>query len=160
MRKQLSAAVLPLLLLIAFGETQNPGPASQAVLQKVNVVRNGDSVRVEILGRGQWAAKVMSLESPSRVVVVLPDTTVDTPYNRINVDSRIVKAVRIGSDARMPPTTSVVIDCVETCRYDLLPSGSDQVILRLSPGGASTATLAPSNEAPARESASEKPTES
>ena len=91
MRKQLSAVVLPVLVLIALGETQNPGPANQAAVQKVNVVRNAESVRVEIIGRGQWVARVMNLESPSRVVVVLPDTTIAIPYNRINVDSRIVK---------------------------------------------------------------------
>lgn len=158
MRKQLSAVVLPVLVLIALGETQNRGPASHAAVQKVNVVRNGESVRVEIIGRGQWVAKVMTLESPSRVVVVLPDTTIDIPYNRINVDSRIVKRVRIGSDGRTPPTTSVVIDCVETCQYDLLPGGSDEVILRLSADRTSTATVA-QDKTPGG-SASEKPAES
>src|SRR5580700_7452613 len=131
MRKQLPAVVLPLLVLLAVGETQNPSPTGQAALQKVDVIRKADAIRVEIVGRGQWVAKVMNLDSPSRVVVVLPDTVMATSFNHINVESRLVKAVRIGTDGRTPPTTSVVIDCVETCRYELLPGGSDQVILQL-----------------------------
>lgn len=160
MRKQLSAVVLPLLVLLALGETQNPSLTSQAALQKVDVLRTADSIRVEIMGRGQWAAKVMNLDSPSRVVVALPDTVMATSYNRINVDSRLVKAVRIGTDGRTPPTTSVVIDCVEMCRYELLPGRPDQVILRLYPASASTASVAARNEAPPRGSASEGPTNS
>jgi hypothetical protein len=39
-----------------------------------------------------------------------------TSYNRIEVDSNNVKAVRIGTDRQKPPTTSVVVDCVKACR--------------------------------------------
>ncbi len=160
MPKQLPAVVLPLLVLLAVGETQNPSLTGQAALQKVDVIRKADSIRVEITGRGSWMAKVMNLDSPSRVVVVLPDTVMATSFNHINVESRLVKAVRIGTDGRTPPTTSVVIDCVETCRYELLPGGSDQVILQLYAAGASTTTGATANEASVHASASNKPTNS
>jgi hypothetical protein len=158
MRKQLLAAALLPLLLLAVGDTQNPSPSGQAALQKVDLIRDGDSIRVEISGRGQWTPKFMTLDSPPRVVVLLTDTVMSTSYSHIDVNSRHVKAVRIGTDGRTPPTTSVVIDCLDTCRYDLIPGSGAQVILRIDAASATNtpvaptnaARAAPNNEAPAR----------
>jgi Cytochrome c554 and c-prime/AMIN domain len=150
MGKQLLAAALLPLVLLAVGNTQTAGPSGPAALQKVEVLRDGDSLRVEITGSGQWAPKLMTLESPPRVVVLLPDTVVSTSYSHVDVNSRHVKAVRIGTDGRTPPTTSVVIDCLETCKYELVPGSGGKVILMFA-GDASSATVAavaPRKEAP------------
>jgi hypothetical protein len=149
MRKQLLAAALLPLVMVAVGGAQTAGPTGPAALQKVEVLRDGDSSRVEITGSGHWAPKFMTLDSPPRVVVLLPGTVMSTSYSHIDVNSRHVKAVRIGTDGRTPPTTSVVIDCLETCRYELVPGSSNQVILRMSAAGASNAPAAPQTAPPA-----------
>jgi type IV pilus assembly protein PilQ len=41
--------------------------------------------------------------------------------------------VRIGTDGHEPPTTSIVIDLVQACQYELLPGGDDQIIVKLHP---------------------------
>ncbi|MGC1477482.1 MAG: AMIN domain-containing protein, partial [Terriglobales bacterium] len=148
MRKQLLAAALLPLVLLAVGDAQTAGPSGPAALQEVEVLRDGDSNRVEITGSGHWAPKFMTLDSPPRVVVLLPDTVMSTSYSHIDVNSRHVKAVRIGTDGRTPPTTSVVIDCLETCRYELVPGSSNQVTLRMYAASAPNAPAAPRNEAP------------
>ena len=135
MRKRLLAVVWPLLVLTAVGETQNASPSA---LQKVDVIRNTDSIRVEISGNGSLSPKVMALDGPPRVVVALPDTVMATSYNHIDVGAQQVKAVRIGTDGRNPPTTSVVIDCPATCKYEVLPGSADKVVVRLPAGGGSS----------------------
>src|ERR1019366_5924959 len=160
MRKQLLAVVLSLLVLRGVAEAQTPSPAGQAALQRVDVIRDGDSIRVEIAGRGPWRPKVATLDSPPRVVVGLADTAMSTSHSHIDVDSQYVKAVRIGTDGQPPPTTRVVIDCLEKCRYELLPGSGDKVILRLYAGSAPAQAIAARNEAPARGPTSEKPRES
>ena len=150
MRKQLLAAALLLLVLRGVAKTQTPGPTGQAALQKVDVIREGDSVRVEITGSGPLRPKLSILDSPPRVVVALRDTAMSTSQHRIAVDSPHVKAVRIGHDGQTPPTTRVVIDCLETCSYELLPGSDEKVVLRVSVGGAPAPAVAAKNKAPAR----------
>jgi len=148
MRKQLLAAAL-LPLVLAVGNAQTPSPKGQAALQKVDVIPDGNSIRVEITGSGQWAPRFMTLDSPPRVVVLLPDTVMSTSYSRVDVNRGHVKAVRVGTDGRTPPTTSVVIDCLETCGYELVPGSGNQVILRMYAASASNTPVAPRNAAPA-----------
>jgi AMIN domain-containing protein/cytochrome c554/c'-like protein len=151
------AVAWPLLVLLAVGDTQTRSAANPSALQAVDVIRNADSIQVEIRGRGPLAPKVMTLGSPPRVVVALPGTAMFTSYRRISVASGYVNAVRIGTDGRTPPTTTVVIDCLQTCGYELLPGSGDNVIVRLHAAGASSGTVGTRNEAPARGPASEKP---
>src|SRR5580658_3382774 len=89
-----------------------PAPAASQnnTLQKVNVVRNADDVRIEISSREAVTPKVDKLSSPARVVVELPATVMATAQSKIPVGSAGVKGVRIGMDGKTPPTTSVVVD--------------------------------------------------
>jgi type IV pilus assembly protein PilQ len=145
MRKQLLVVLLPLLVLSAIGE--NPGAATDttkhATLQKVDVVRGNDGISVEITSRGQIMPTVSTLESPTRVVVSLPNTVAATAQNHLSVDSNGVKGVRIGTDGRTPPTTSVVIDLLNACSYELLPGSDGKVIVKLHPAASSAKTDKP-----------------
>jgi type IV pilus assembly protein PilQ len=150
MRKQLLVVLLPLLVLSAIGET--PGAATDttkhATLQKVDVIRGNDGISVEITSRGQITPTVSTLESPTRVVVSLPNTVAATAQNHLSVDSNGVKGVRIGTDGRMPPTTSVVIDLLNACSYELLPGSDGKVIVKLHPAANSARTAQPATSAP------------
>ena len=135
MRKQLLSVFLPLLILLfaAAAETQSTVKDStkHAALQKVNVVRGDDGVSVEITARGQVTPQLSTLDAPARVVVDLPNTVAATSQRQISVGNDGVKGVRVGMDGHTPPTTRVVIDLVQACRYELVPGGDNKLILKL-----------------------------
>src|SRR5580704_16903430 len=145
MRKQLLAVLLPLLILalIAGAETQSTstGADTRATIQKVDVMHADDGISVEITAHGQVTPKVSALDSPARVLVTLPNTVAATVQNHISVGSNGVKGVRIGTDGHVPPTTSIVIDLVQACQYELLPAG-DRIIVKLHPAAANASAKA------------------
>ena len=135
MRKQLLGVFLPLLalVLIAAAETQSTGtePTGHAALQKVNVVRGGDGIQLEIIARGAVTPKLSTLESPARLVLDLPNTAMASEQNHINVGSDGVKGVRLGTNGMTPPTTRVVVDLDKACRYELVPGSDNKIVLKL-----------------------------
>ncbi len=144
MRKQLLAVLLPLLILalIASAETQSTstGADTRATVQKVDVMHADDGISVEITAQGQVTPKLSTLDSPARVLVTLPNTVAATVQNHISVGSDGVKGVRIGTDGHVPPTTSVVIDLVQACQYELLPGGDNRIIVKLHPAAVKAST--------------------
>jgi hypothetical protein len=100
-------------------------------LERVNVVRKADAVQIEFSSRDTVTPKVSKLSSPARVVVELPATTMATAQSKIPVDSAGVKGVRIGTDGKTPPTTSVVVDLEQAYAYDLSPETSNKFVLTL-----------------------------
>ena len=125
MRKQLLVVLLPLLVVIAAAETANTpaGATDHATLQKVEVLRAQDGISVEMTSRGSMTPKVSTLDSPARLLVMLPNTVAATSRNHLSVDQEGVKDVRIGMNGQNPPTTSVVIDLL-TASY----SGQDGIL--------------------------------
>src|ERR1700731_1632837 len=146
MRKQLLAVLLPLLILalVAGAETQSTstGADMRATVEKVDVMHADDGISVEITARGQVTPKLSALDSPARVLVTLPNTVAATVQNHISVGSDGVKGVRIGFDSHVPPTTSIVIDLVQACHYELLPGGDNRIIVKLHPATVKTSAKA------------------
>ena len=152
MHKSWLAVALGLGLMVSTAAaTQASAPVRQAELQRVNVARQADGVSVHMAGQGVLEPKFDSLDSPFRVVVTLPDTAMATPYSRIVIDSHEIKAVRIGTDGQMPPTTRVVIDCVAACQYEQIPSSQNEVVLsvRSNSAGKTSARQQPARNTPA-----------
>jgi type IV pilus assembly protein PilQ len=135
MRKQLLSVFLPMLLLgLAASAAEMPAsqPASQKnELQRVNVVRGTDEIRVVMDARGAVTPKLSTADSPARLVVDLPGTVMATGQTHITVGSAEVKGVRIGMDGQNPPTTRVVVDLEHACRYELTPSVDGKLVLTL-----------------------------
>jgi len=146
MRKQL-LVLLPLLVLglIAAGETQSTttGTTSHATLQRVDVMRVSDGINVEITGHGPLTPKVSTLASPARVLVTLANTVAATSQNHLTVGSDGIKGVRIGMDGQTPPTTSVVIDLLDACTYEVAPGSDGKFVLKLRPVPASAPATKP-----------------
>jgi len=147
MRRQLLAIFLPLLILVlvaAAAETPNPGSAAHAALQRLNVVRTDDGIRIEITARGPVTPKVSTLSSPARLVVDLPNTVEATQQRTIAVDGDGVKGLRVGMDGHTPPTTRIVVDLDKACQYELEPSTDGKMFLHLHTGSvAAKKTAAP-----------------
>jgi type IV pilus assembly protein PilQ len=144
MRKQLLSVILPLLLLglmASAAETPALPAASQRnELQRVNVVRGTDEIRVEISARGTVTPKLSTANSPARLIVDLPGTVMATGQSHISVGSSDVKGVRIGMDGGTPPNTRVVVDLEHSCRYELTPLADGKLVLTLHTQSASAAS--------------------
>ena len=146
MRKQLLVVFLTLLVLalIAAAETQSTMASSHAAtLQKVEVMQAGDGISVEITARGTVTPALSTLQSPTRLLLTLPNTVAATSHNHIAIGSEGVKGVRIGMDGQTPPTTSVVIDLQQMCRYELVPGNDNKFVLKLHTASTSVDKLAP-----------------
>src|SRR5438445_888640 len=151
MRKQLLGVFIPLLLLVliaAAAETQSTGTETvkHAVLQKVDVVRGDDTVSLEITARGQLTPELSTLAHPARVVLDLPNTSVATSQTHIDVGSNGVQTVRVGMNGQQPPSTRVVIDLQQACKYELMPVDGNKLVLKLHTGP--VVAKAPSSTAP------------
>ncbi len=118
--------VSTVLVLVVAAAAQAPSQ-----LDRVNVIRDADTVRVEMTANGAVTPKVSTLDSPARVVVDLPETVMATGKTRIAVGDSGVKGVRIGQDGQAHPTTRVVVDLEKACAYDLTPGPAGKLILTL-----------------------------
>src|SRR2546422_2411332 len=161
MRKQLLGVFLPLLilgLLAAAAETRSTGTGAtkRAALQRLEVTHGEDGISIEITARGQLSPKLNTLDSPARVMLDLPNTVAATEQRHIGVDSDGVKSVRIGMDGQTPPTTRIVVDLVQACRYELVPGRGNKLVLKLHPSSKSAMarSAAPGGEMKPFESAS------
>ena len=152
MRKQLLSVILTWLLLglvATAAETPASQPAGQRnELQRVNVVRGTDEIRVEISARGAVTPKLSTADSPARLVLDLPGTVMATGQTHITVGSAGVKGVRIGMDGQIPPTTRVVVDLEHACRYELSPATDGKLVLTLyaQPAAAAATLPAPASD--------------
>ena len=153
MRKQQVTMFVSLLLLVVAASAQTP-----TQLDRVNVVRGTDDIRVEMSSKGTLTPKLSALDSPARVVVDLPETVMATGQARIAVGAAGVKDVRIGMDGQTHPSTRVVVDLDQACAYELTPGPAGKLVLTLhtnavAKAAPATTTLAaqsaPKAEAPA-----------
>jgi hypothetical protein len=110
------------------------GPTSE--LKSVKVTHSSGDIQIELSASGSVTPKVSKLDSPARVLVELPETSVATPQNHIAVGSAGVKGVRIGMNGKTPPTTSVVVDLDKDIAYELTPGPAGKFVLTLHTGTA------------------------
>jgi type IV pilus assembly protein PilQ len=126
MRKQQVTMFVSLLILVAAAAAQTPSQ-----LDRVNVVRSTDDIRVEMSANGTLTPKLSTLDSPARIVVDLPETVMATGQTRIAVGAAGVKGVRIGMDGQTHPTTRIVVDLDKACAYELTPGTAGKLVLTL-----------------------------
>jgi type IV pilus assembly protein PilQ len=157
MRKQLLGIFLPLLamVLMAAAETQSTGmnETGHASLQRVNVVHGDDGITLEVIARGQLTPKLEILEAPARLVINLPNTSMATSVNHIDVGGDGVKGVRIGTDNQATPTTRIVVDLLHKCRYEVVPGIDGKLTVKLHSGTLVAKAVAPVKAAPLTQSA-------
>src|SRR5579862_1857196 len=129
MRKQLLTkfeSLLAVVVMVGAASAQTPNQ-----LDRVNVVRGTDDIRVEMRSSGTITPKLSTLDSPARVVVDLPETVMATGQRRIAVGAEGVKGVRIGMDGQSHPTTRIVVDLEKACAYELTPGPAGKLVLTL-----------------------------
>ncbi len=126
MRKQQLTQFVSFLVLGVAAAAQTPSQ-----LDRVNVVRGTDDIRVEMSASGTLSPKLSTLDSPARVVVDLPETVMATRQSRIAVGADGVKGVRIGMAGQSHPTTRIVVDLDQACVYELTPGAAGKLVLTL-----------------------------
>ncbi len=134
------------LLVFTVAVTVAAAAQTPSQLDRVNVVRGTDDIRVEMSASGAVTPKLSTLDSPARVVVDLPATVMATGQRRIAVAAAGVKGVRIGMDGQTPPTTRIVVDLDEACTYDLTPTSGGKLVLTLHAPKAEAAKSADSKQ--------------
>src|ERR1700678_1298032 len=107
---------------------------STSELKSVKVTHSSGDIQIVMNASGSVTPKVSKLDSPARVLVELPETSVATPQNHIAVGSAGVKGVRIGMNGKTPPTTSVVVDLDKDIAYELTPGPAGKFVLTLHTG--------------------------
>jgi type IV pilus assembly protein PilQ len=156
MRKQVLGLIVPLLALALVATAADVTvPGSTASLQRLEVSRDRDGLRVEFKANGPLAPKVTTLESPARIVVDLPNTVMATAQSSLTVGQDGVKDIRIGMDARH--NTRVVLDVAGNCRHELVAGADGAFTLKISAplkskttGEAIDATVAPKTDMPTK----------
>ena len=134
MRKQLLGLIVGLLafvLIAAAADTPGKGTATTAALQRLEVTRGQDGLRVEFKAKGVVTPKVTTLDSPARIVVDLPNTVMATGLSHINVGSDGVKGVRVGMNGQVPPSTRVVVDLASARQHQLVTGQDGSFILKI-----------------------------
>jgi type IV pilus assembly protein PilQ len=132
-------AIIPLLML-SLAEAQTSAPQTPAtaaehpLIQKVDVLKGGDGISVEITGSAQLTATAMMVPNPDRVVVDLPGGVVPH-FRHIAIGAEGVKAVRLGQKSANPPVARLVVDLAAARDYQLVRAGN-RVVLKLRPAGA------------------------
>jgi hypothetical protein len=119
-------------------------------LERVNVVEGSDSVRIEMISSRSVTPKASKLDAPARVLVELPETIDASPQNHISFGSAGVKGVRIGTDGKNPPTTSVVVDLDKACTYELTPGDGGKMVLTLHTDVTANSSPAPATKTAAK----------
>jgi type IV pilus assembly protein PilQ len=149
-KQQVTVTIFVSMLLLVAAAAQTPSQ-----LDRVNVVRGTDDIRVEMSSSGTLSPKLSTLDSPARVVVDLPETVMATRQTRIAVGKAGVKGVRIGMDGQTHPTTRIVVDLDQACAYELTPGAAGKLVLTLhanavAKAAAEAKTVATSSPAPSK----------
>jgi type IV pilus assembly protein PilQ len=140
MRKQQLTMFVSMLMAV--------GASAQTTsqLDRVSVVKDADSIRVEMSAKGTVAPKLTTLDSPARIVVDLPETVKVTGQKNIMVGASGVKDVRIGTDGQLHPTTRIVVDLDKVLAYDLTPGTEGKLVLTLHANAAAPVATEAKNE--------------
>jgi len=139
---------LPILVLVTVAAQTQSTDATHAALQRLNVVRSDDGISVEFTARGPVTPKLSTLASPARVVIDLPNT-VAVDQHPIAVDDDGVKGVRVGMNGRTPPTTRIVVDLEQACKFELVPGADNKFVVKLHTSSTAAKAAKPATLQPA-----------
>ncbi|MGB9236871.1 MAG: type IV pilus secretin PilQ [Terriglobales bacterium] len=132
MRKQLLGLIVPLLafvMIASAADMTGKGAAASTQLERLEVAHSQDGLRVEFKAKGTLAPRVTTLDSPARIVVDLPNTTMATRQSLVDVDQDGVKDVRVGMDGQ--GNTRVVVDLTARCQHELVSGADGGFVLKI-----------------------------
>jgi hypothetical protein len=119
-KKKIGGLVL-LLSCAAAAQTGSPGAAT---IQNIQVQRDGKNLRIQVTLTAPVKPQVVVTSHPERVVLELPNTLSGGKQERIPVNYRSVRRVRVGLNRAQPPETRLVVDLDHAAPYSLQTQGN------------------------------------
>jgi len=110
--------------------------AQPVQVRGISVVRGQDGTNVEIRASGLLSPKFLTLKSPDRIVIDLPNAVPQWNVRNIPVHATDLNVVRMARYQADPPTTRVVLDLKAPQGFQLA-SVNDKLIIKLHPLSAS-----------------------
>jgi len=124
-------AGLNLLLLLAYLCTAQAADHAGAELRKLKIVHDGDKAKVELTLSKPVVPSVTTLNTPDRLVLDLPNTTVNSGQRHIPVNLNGLLDVRVGLKTNHPPVTRTVLDLDTFHHYALATNGNTITLIVL-----------------------------
>jgi len=132
-----SFALLAAALSASFGLAQSPddppipkGPA--AIVRSVKMISDAEGPALEIISSQTPAPEIEFLDNPPRLVIDLPNTKVNLPHKRLEVNGEQVRAVRLNQFQPAPPVARIVVDLVHPIGYSSDGTGQ-RLLIRMHP---------------------------
>jgi len=98
----------------------------------ISVVRGHEGTNVEIRATGTLTPKTLTLRSPDRLVIDLPNAVPESRPHNIPVHAADVNMVRMSQYQTEPPTTRIVLDLKAPQDFQLA-TVNDKLVVRLRP---------------------------
>ena len=122
----------------------------------ITVVRGHEGTNVEIRSSGLLIPKVLTLKSPDRLVIDLPNAVTESRPHDIPVHAADLNMVRMGRFRADPPVTRVVLDLKAPQDFQLA-STTDKLIVKLRPLNANPVATSATWKSPKSELPTEAP---
>ena len=103
-----------------------PRAGATTRIGKISVARGSDGLNIEISGSGPMMARTMKLTHPDRIVVDIPNSTLQGRAREIPVNSGDIKSVRVGR--YQEGTTRIVVDVAQIRDFQIAPEGNKLVV--------------------------------
>lgn len=118
--------VLMAALAAAFpiAQTHAAGAHHVAEVQSVRVVPGDNGPVLEILATNPLTPKLQTVEGPLRLVIDLPDSTLNTVRHKIPFRNDQIKGIRMDQYQGNPAVTRVVVDLAAPVRYSWDATGN------------------------------------
>jgi AMIN domain-containing protein len=122
-------------------------------IEKLNVVREGKDVLVELSLSQATTPSVETATNPDRIVLILPNTVSLSKQQRVPVNYNGLQTIRIGLNSAEPPVTRVVLDLDSVHTYKVATQGA-KIILKVQATTATASSSAGPQRNPPRAAAS------
>lgn len=119
-----------------------------ATIRNVSVSRGKSGLQINIAATGSIAPTALTLKSPDRIVIDVPNSMPLKKSHEIAVNNGAVKAIRMSRYALNPPSTRIVVDLSAAQQFELAMNGTNAVVKLQNAVEAPVVASAPAAPAP------------